>query len=64
MKTEAHDARRQGIYFAIEGVHRERIPVVCPLRRTRITVGQTDDAKNKICVVGAISRVVGCSSIK
>ena len=29
MKTEAHEARKQGIYFAIEGAHSDRLPVVC-----------------------------------
>jgi hypothetical protein len=26
--TEAKDARRQGVYFAIEGIHKERDPAV------------------------------------
>jgi hypothetical protein len=26
--TEAHDARKQGVFFAIEDIHRDRGPVV------------------------------------
>lgn len=58
--TEAQDARRQGVSFAIEGIQANRISTVIDVL-TGLSVGQTNNAEDKVCVVGKISCLVGSS---
>ena len=44
--TEAQDSRRQGIFYAIEDIHKERNSAVSLKIGNNLTVGQTDDGED------------------
>src|SRR5579859_8053698 len=62
--TEARDARKQGVFFAIEGIHQDRNSAVPFFRDKRLTAGKTDDARNQVRFMGEIPCMVGSASIE
>jgi hypothetical protein len=60
--TEAQDSRRQGIFFAIDDIHKERKSAVFSRLEIVLMAGQKDDGEDKVCFMGEISCLVGRSS--